>query len=70
MKDKESNVKTEIIVSDKVIRVINKYNGESIFPKLIKIQIEEADDWGYAEVYLTPSEVDVLIEALKAHKNN
>ena len=70
MKDKESKVKTEILVSDKVIRVVNKHNGESIFPKLVQIQIEEIDDWGYAEVELTASEVDILIEALKTHKNN
>ena len=70
MKDKESNVKTEILVSDKVIRLVNKDNGENIFPKLVQIQIEEIDDWGYAEVDLTTSEVDMLIEALQSHKRN
>lgn len=46
MKDKDSKLKTEILVSDKVIRVVNKNNGESIFPKLVQIQIEDLDDWG------------------------
>ena len=70
MKDKESKVKTEILVSDKVIRIVNKNNGESIFPKLVQIQIEDVDDWGYAEVDLTTSDVDMLIEALQSHKKN
>lgn len=70
MKDKESNVKTEILVSDKVIRLVNKDNGENTFPKLVQIQIEEMDDWGYSEVDLTASEVDRLIEALQTHKDN
>lgn len=70
MKDKDSKLKTEILVSDKVIRVVNKNNGESIFPKLVQIQIEDLDDWGYAEVDLMTSEVDMLIEALQSHKRN
>ena len=70
MKDKDSKLKTEILVSDKVIRVVNKNNGESIFPKLVQIQIEDPDDWGYAEADLTTSEVDMLIEALQSHKRN
>lgn len=70
MRDKDSKVKTEILVSDKVIRIVNKHNGESIFPKLVQIQIEEMDDWGYSEVDLTASEVDRLIEALQTHKDN
>ena len=70
MKDKDSKLKTEILVSDKVIRVVNKNNGECIFPKLVQIQIEDLDDWGYAEVDLMTSEVDMLIEALQSHKRN
>lgn len=70
MKNKDSKLKTEILVSDKVIRVVNKNNGESIFPKLVQIQIEDLDDWGYAEADLTTSEVDMLIEALQSHKRN
>lgn len=70
MKDKDSKLKTEILVSDKVIRVVNKNNGESIFQKLVQIQIEDLDDWGYAEVDLMTSEVDMLIEALQSHKRN
>ena len=70
MKDKDSKLKTEILVSDKVIRVVNKNNGESIFPKLVQIQIEDLDDLGYAEADLTTSEVDMLIEALQSHKRN
>lgn len=70
MKDKDSKLKTEILVSDKVIRVVNKNNGESIFQKLVQIQIEDLDDWGYAEADLTTSEVDMLIEALQSHKRN
>ena len=70
MKDKDSKLKTEILVSDKVIRVVNKNNGESIFPKLVQIQIEDLDDLGYAEVDLMTSEVDMLIEALQSHKRN
>ena len=70
MKDKDSKLKTEILVSDKVIRVVNKNNGESIFQKLVQIQIEYLDDWGYAEVDLMTSEVDMLIEALQSHKRN
>ena len=70
MKDKDSKLKTEILVSDKVIRLVNKNNGESIFPKLVQIQIEDLDDWGYAEVDLMTSEVDMLIEALQSHKRN
>lgn len=70
MKDKDSKLKTEILVSDKVIRVVNKNNEESIFPKLVQIQIEDLDDWGYAEADLTTSEVDMLIEALQSHKRN
>ena len=70
MKDKDSKLKTEILVSDKVIRLVNKNNGESIFKKLVQIQIEDLDDWGYAEVDLMTSEVDMLIEALQSHKRN
>ena len=70
MKDKDSKLKTEILVSDKVIRVVNKNNGESICPKLVQIQIEDLDDWGYAEADLTTSDVDMLIEALQLHKRN
>ena len=70
MKGKDSKLKTEILASGKVIRIVNKNNGESIFQKLVQIQIEELDDCGYAEVDLTTSEVDMLIEALQSHKRN